>query len=87
MAPEVSELRTGGVGSRGRPLVPLVAVSVAPSLSQVEKQRSALSNELSDLSERLDEAGGATQAQLDLNKKREWHSTTLTTRSMYLQKT
>ena len=39
--------------------------------SKVEKQRGALQNELDDLSERLDEAGGATQAQVELNKKRE----------------
>ena len=38
---------------------------------QVEKQRTELSRELDDLSERLDEAGGATAAQIELNKKRE----------------
>ena len=32
--------------------------------SKVEKQRSSLQNELDELSERLDEAGGATQAQV-----------------------
>ena len=32
--------------------------------SKVEKQRSELSRELDDLSERLDEAGGATAAQV-----------------------
>ena len=32
--------------------------------SKIEKQRSALQNELDDLSERLEEAGGATQAQV-----------------------
>merc|ERR1711976_574393 len=36
-----------------------------------EKQRGALARELDDLSERVEEAGGATQAQVDLNKKRE----------------
>ena len=41
------------------------------NLFQAEKQRSALSSELDDLSGRLDEAGGATAAQVDLNKKRE----------------
>jgi len=30
-----------------------------------------LNRELEELSERLDEAGGATSAQIDLNKKRE----------------
>lgn len=34
------------------------------TLFQVEKQRSELSRELEDLSERLDEAGGATSAQV-----------------------
>lgn len=39
--------------------------------AKVEKQRSDLSRELEELSERLEEAGGATSAQLELNKKRE----------------
>merc|ERR1712025_89209 len=39
--------------------------------AKVEKQRSELARELDDLSERLDEAGGATAAQIELNKKRE----------------
>lgn len=38
---------------------------------QVEKQRNEVNRELDDLSERLDEAGGATAAQMELNKKRE----------------
>ena len=38
---------------------------------QVEKQRTELTRELEDISERLDEAGGATAAQIELNKKRE----------------
>ena len=38
---------------------------------QVEKQRGELNRELEDLAIRLDEAGGATSAQIDLNKKRE----------------
>ena len=38
---------------------------------KVEKQRGELNRELEDLSERLDEAGGATSAQIELNKKRE----------------
>lgn len=38
---------------------------------QVEKQRNELNRELDELSERLDEAGGATAAQVELNKKRE----------------
>jgi len=38
---------------------------------QVEKQRNEVNRELEELSERLDEAGGATAAQMDLNKKRE----------------
>lgn len=37
----------------------------------MEKQRSDLSRELEEISERLEEAGGATAAQADLNKKRE----------------
>jgi chromosome segregation ATPase len=39
--------------------------------TKVDKQRAELARELDDLAERLDEAGGATAAQLDLNKKRE----------------
>merc|ERR1711953_566756 len=35
------------------------------------RQRSDLARELESLGERLDEAGGATAAQLELNKKRE----------------
>merc|ERR1712002_93510 len=38
--------------------------------SKSEKQRGTLARELDDLSERLDEAGGATSAQIELNKKR-----------------
>lgn len=37
----------------------------------MEKQRSDLSRELDEISERLEEAGGATAAQAELNKKRE----------------
>ena len=37
----------------------------------MEKQRAELQRELDDLSQRLDEAGGATQAQIEVNKKRE----------------
>lgn len=37
----------------------------------MEKQRSDLARELEELSERLEEAGGATAAQLEMNKKRE----------------
>jgi len=36
-----------------------------------EKQKGTLARELDDLTERLDEAGGATNAQMELNKKRE----------------
>eukprot|EP00092_Neocalanus_flemingeri_P002100 GFUD01002240.1.p1 GENE.GFUD01002240.1~~GFUD01002240.1.p1 ORF type:complete len:1946 (-),score=533.02 GFUD01002240.1:249-6086(-) len=39
--------------------------------SQAEKQRGGLSRELGDLTERVDEASGATTAQRELNKKRE----------------
>ena len=39
--------------------------------SKAEKQRGTLARELDDLAERLDEAGGATSAQIELNKKRE----------------
>merc|ERR1712098_804411 len=41
------------------------------SRANAERQRSDLSRELEDLGERLDEAGGATAAQIELNKKRE----------------
>merc|ERR1712228_544241 len=36
-----------------------------------ERQRSDLAREIEQLGERLDEAGGATSAQIELNKKRE----------------
>lgn len=36
-----------------------------------DKQRSDVSRELEELSERLEEAGGATAAQIEMNKKRE----------------
>merc|ERR1712076_70306 len=39
--------------------------------SKAERKRSDLSRELEDLGERLVEAGGATNAQVELNKKRE----------------
>nr|AXA20421.1 striated muscle myosin heavy chain [Ptychodera flava] len=39
--------------------------------AKVEKQRVDLSRELEDLSDRLEEQGGATAAQIELNKKRE----------------
>jgi len=38
---------------------------------QVEKQRVELEREMDELSVKLDEAGGATQAQIEVNKKRE----------------
>ncbi len=41
------------------------------ALAKVEKQRSDLSRELEEISERLEEAGGATSAQIEMNKKRE----------------
>merc|ERR1711936_1561342 len=37
--------------------------------TQAEKQRGTLAREFDDLSERVDEAGGATAAQIELNKK------------------
>uniref|UniRef100_A0A8C0DEB4 Myosin-16 n=1 Tax=Balaenoptera musculus TaxID=9771 RepID=A0A8C0DEB4_BALMU len=42
-----------------------------PISLQVEKQRSDLSQDLEDLSDRLEEAGGATSAQIEQNRKRE----------------
>ncbi|XP_069988199.1 myosin heavy chain, muscle-like [Penaeus vannamei] len=39
--------------------------------SKVEKAKNNMHRELTDLNERLDEAGGATGAQIELNKKRE----------------
>ncbi len=39
--------------------------------AKVEKQRSDLSRELEEISERLEEAGGSTAAQIEMNKKRE----------------
>lgn len=37
----------------------------------MEKQRADLARELEEISERLEEAGGATAAQIEMNKKRE----------------
>merc|ERR1739846_300778 len=39
--------------------------------AKAERQRSDLAKELESLGERLNEAGGATHAQIELNKKRE----------------
>merc|ERR1719431_1822631 len=39
--------------------------------AKAERQRSDLAREIDQLGERLDEAGGATHAQMELNKKRE----------------
>uniref|UniRef100_A0A3B4YIN7 Myosin-7 n=1 Tax=Seriola lalandi dorsalis TaxID=1841481 RepID=A0A3B4YIN7_SERLL len=39
--------------------------------AKVEKQRADLARELEEISERLEEAGGATSAQIEMNKKRE----------------
>lgn len=39
--------------------------------AKMEKQRCDSSKELEELSERLEEAGGATSAQIEMNKKRE----------------
>jgi len=39
--------------------------------AKAERQRSDLARELESLGERLNEAGGATHAQVELNKKRE----------------
>lgn len=39
--------------------------------AKIEKQRSDLSREIEEISERLEEAGGATAAQVEMNKKRE----------------
>merc|ERR1711981_1452399 len=41
------------------------------SRAKAERQRSDLARELESLGERLNEAGGATHAQVELNKKRE----------------
>lgn len=45
--------------------------------AKAEKQRSDLARDLEELTERLDEAGGATAAQIELNKKRESELTKL----------
>lgn len=39
--------------------------------AKAEKQRADLARELEEISERLEEAGGATSAQIEINKKRE----------------
>lgn len=41
------------------------------SRSKSDRTRSEVQRELEELSERLDEAGGATAAQIEVNKKRE----------------
>ncbi|GAB1296250.1 Myosin-8 [Apodemus speciosus] len=53
--------RGAGGGNRGR----------AGLQGQSREQRSDLSRELEEISERLEEAGGATSAQIEMNKKRE----------------
>lgn len=42
----------------------IIILLVTYSIVQVEKQRQELARELDELSERLDEAGGATSAQV-----------------------
>ncbi len=44
---------------------------------QAEKARAELSRELEDLGDRLEEQGGATAAQIELNKRREAEVTKL----------
>ena len=39
--------------------------------ARAEKQKAELAKELGELTERLEEAGGATSAQIELNKRRE----------------
>ena len=39
--------------------------------AKAERQRSDLAREMEELTERIEEASGATQAQVELNKKRE----------------
>merc|ERR1711874_777986 len=39
--------------------------------SKAEKNKSAMNREIEEIAERLDEAGGSTAAQVELNKKRE----------------
>merc|ERR1712083_784333 len=41
------------------------------SRAKAERQRSDLAREMEELTERLEEASGATSAQMELNKKRE----------------
>jgi len=48
--------------------------------SKADKARLDLHNELEQLADRLDEAGGATQAQIELNKKRDTEVHTTATR-------
>lgn len=46
-------------------------------LLQLEKQKNDLSKELEDLTDRLEEQGGATAVQADINRKREAELTQL----------
>lgn len=49
----------------------LIRLSGALATSQAEKQRADLAREIEELSERLEESGGATSSQIELNKRRE----------------
>uniref|UniRef100_A0A3Q3C8W3 Myosin heavy chain 7 n=1 Tax=Haplochromis burtoni TaxID=8153 RepID=A0A3Q3C8W3_HAPBU len=48
-----------------------LTVILRAARAKVEKQRADLARELEEISERLEEAGGATAAQIEMNKKRE----------------
>lgn len=49
----------------------IINLTILPYLLQLEKQKNELSKELEDLHDRLEEQGGATAVQVDLNRKRE----------------
>ena len=51
--------------------IKLTLSSLLPLYLQSEKQRADVSRELEDLGDRLEEQGGATAAQIEVNKRRE----------------
>ncbi|KAG8131874.1 hypothetical protein E2320_009777 [Naja naja] len=49
----------------------LLGIQLQKKIKELQKQRAEVAHELEELSERLEEAGGATACQIELNKKRE----------------
>ena len=66
-----AELEVGGYAAKFREEVEEELESERSARARSEKTRSDLSRELEEMSERLEEAGGQTAAQIELNKRRE----------------